>query len=374
MIDSAKKIAIVVSSLSGGGAEKASANLSIVLRKLNCEVHMISILDKIDFQYAGKLLNLGKFKDIHGSILGKFKRFLIFKRYLREEKFNLIIDSRSRPTFIKEFLIQILLYNNQNVIYIIHSYFVKNYLPENKFLANLLYRKAHSMVAVSEEIKEFIDSKYKLKRLQTVHNCIVSPKDTTSQKGFQILPKKFILFFGRIEDKVKNISLLIESYAASQLASKDIYLVILGNGPDVEKLKHQVKLTHVKAKVVFIPFQANPIAIVKKAFFSVLSSRYEGSPMSLVESLALGVPVVSVDCKSGPREIINSGFNGLLVENHNPMAMAKAFDLMVEDKKLYKECCNNASMSVQKFSVSNISKVWKPLLTTDLNQVLKAVK
>lgn len=365
MKDSAKKIAIVVSSLSGGGAEKASANLSIVMRELNCEVHMISVLNKIDFQHAGKLLNLGNFKDFDVSIFGRFKRFLIFKRYLIEEKFDIIIDSRSRPTFIKEFLIQRLLYNNQNVIYIIHSYFTKNYLPESTFLANLLYGKAHYMVAVSKEVKDFIDFKYKFKRLKTIHNCIVSSNEDNSQKGFKKLPKKFILFFGRIEDKVKNISLLIESYAASQLPTKDIYLVILGNGPDIEKLKFKVQLINIEAKVVFIPFQANPKEIVKKALFSVLSSRYEGFGMSLVESLAQGVPVVSVDCKSGPREIINSGFNGLLVENHNPIAMAKAFDLMVEDEKLYKKCCKNAIISIDKFSVLNISKAWKQILTND---------
>ena len=133
-----KKIAIVVSSLGRGGAQKASANLSVLMNQLNCDVHIISLLNKIDFKYAGKLLNLGKLKDIDNSIFGKFKRFLIFYNYLKKEKFDFIIDSRSRPLFSKEYLIKILLYYNQKVIYIVHSYFLKNYIPTNKYFASLL--------------------------------------------------------------------------------------------------------------------------------------------------------------------------------------------------------------------------------------------
>ncbi len=357
-----KKIAIVVSSLGRGGAQKASANLSVLMNQLNCDVHIISLLNKIDFKYAGKLLNLGKLKDIDNSIFGKFKRFLIFYNYLKKEKFDFIIDSRSRPLFSKEYLIKILLYYNQKVIYIVHSYFLKNYIPTNKYFASLLYAKAYKIVTVSEEIKNLINSKYKLERLQTIHNCVVDSTTIMPSKQLQKLPRKFILFFGRINDKVKNISLLIESYALSKLVNKDIHLVVLGDGPDTNKLKQKAQLLNIETKVVFSPFQADPTPIIKNALYSVLTSRYEGFGMVLIESLALGVPVVSVDCKSGPREIIMSEFNGLLVENHNPIALANAFDRMVEDEKLYLNCCKNASMSVERFSVSNISEAWKAIL------------
>jgi glycosyltransferase involved in cell wall biosynthesis len=59
---------------------------------------------------------------------------------------------------------------------------------------------------------------------------------------------------------------------------------------------------------------------VQNARFTVLTSHYEGFPMSMVESLALGTPVVTVDCNSGPREIVIDEYNGLLVENYNVKA------------------------------------------------------
>ena len=155
---------------------------------------------------------------------------------------------------------------------------------------------------------------------------------------------------------------MIESYALSKLTIKDVYLVVLGDGPDTKKMKQKVKSLNIENRVVFHPFQSNPAPIVKSALYCVLTSRFEGFGMVLVESLALGVPVVSVNCKSGPGEIIKSEFNGLLVENHNPNALANSFDRMLEDKGLYINCCKNATISVDKFSKSNISREWEILL------------
>ena len=94
------KIAIITSSLGGGGAQKSSANLSFVLSKLDYDVHIISILNQIDYEYQGKLLNLGKLKDQNDSIFGKIKRFRLFYNYLKSENFDYIIDSRARQRFL----------------------------------------------------------------------------------------------------------------------------------------------------------------------------------------------------------------------------------------------------------------------------------
>ncbi len=61
-------------------------------------------------------------------------------------------------------------------------------------------------------------------------------------------------------------------------------------------------------------YQPEPFPFVKQALFTVLSSNYEGFPMSIIESLACGTPLVSVDCPSGPSEIIEHNVNGLLIE------------------------------------------------------------
>jgi glycosyltransferase involved in cell wall biosynthesis len=84
--------------------------------------------------------------------------------------------------------------------------------------------------------------------------------------------------------------------------------------------------------------------------------------------LSLGVPVISVDCESGPSEIINNEHNGLLIENYQPDLFANAMNRFVSDEKLYKHCQKNAKESVQKFSMENISNDWKNILETPSKQ------
>ncbi|MDA0326402.1 MAG: glycosyltransferase [Bacteroidetes bacterium] len=356
-----KKIAIIIHSLGKGGEEKASANLSILLSDLGFETHLISALNYVDYEYKGQLLNLGVLKDKDDSFFGRLRRFLVFYRYLKSERFDFIIDSRSRPNFFKQLLINKILYAHQKVVFVVHSYWLKNYLPKQRLLAKLLYNNAFHLVAVSEEIKQRIQHEYGFDQVRTIYNCLSKSASIVNQDTPK-LPQNFILFFGRIEDKVKNISLLIDGYSQSKLAQKNIKLVILGDGPDVIKLQEYAKKLQLLEFIEFRPFVPNPSSIIKNAIFSVLTSQYEGFPMVLIESLSQGTPVVSVDCKSGPKEVIQNEINGLMVENHNPNALAKAFDRFLEDEQLYFHCKQNAKKSVEKFSTEIISKNWLNLL------------
>ncbi len=355
------KIAIITSTLGGGGAQKSSANLSFVLSKLDYDVHIISILNQIDYEYQGKLLNLGKLKDQNDSIFGKIKCFRLFYNYLKSENFDYIIDSRARPTFFKQLLINKILYANQKVIYVVHSYRLKNYIPKSRFLAKVLYKNAFQLVAVSQDIKKLIQLKYGFNQVSTIYNCL-SKSELVANQDTPKLPQKFILFFGRIDDQVKNISLLIDAYNQSKLAVNNTKLVILGEGPDTTYLKQKTVDLQLQHQIVFLPYCADPSSIIKRALFSVLSSRYEGFGMVLIESLSFGIPVVSVDCKSGPSEVINHKENGLLVDNHSPIALADAFNEFIENKKLYNHCKQQAKQSVEKFSDDIISKSWLNLL------------
>jgi glycosyltransferase involved in cell wall biosynthesis len=84
--------------------------------------------------------------------------------------------------------------------------------------------------------------------------------------------------------------------------------------------------------------------------------------MAIIESLALGTPVVSVNCNSGPAEVIQNEYNGLLVENYNPNALANAMERLINSQDLYHICKVNASKSVQQLSVEHISKQWNQIL------------
>src|SRR5690606_752688 len=115
--------------------------------------------------------------------------------------------------------------------------------------------------------------------------------------------KKYVLSYGRLEDSIKDFSFLIEAFSNSKVWKKDFQLVILGDGKDKDKLQKLANSKECSKNILFLPFTNNPFEIIKNAHCVTLTSKYEGFPMVLVESLSLGVPVVSLNIISGPSEI-----------------------------------------------------------------------
>ncbi len=119
--------------------------------------------------------------------------------------------------------------------------------------------------------------------------------------------------------------------------------------------------------VIFLPFENNPYKYIRKAKYVVLTSHYEGFPMVIPESLICGTPVISVDCNSGPKEIIDHKVNGLLVENYNVLAFTEAMNSFIFDEALYKRCKQNAEKSAQHLSIDCIGMQWQKLLENEFS-------
>jgi len=347
----------VVSSLGRGGAERSSATLSNMLYNLGHEVHVVSVLNRIDYDFAGVLLNLGELKDKSDSLIGRYQRFLAFRKLIKDKKFDLIIDCRSKPNPLKEFFIHSLLYKNQNLVHVVHSSKLDTYLPRKKWIFNLVFRSVKAFVCVSDGIKDQVRKTYNTNKVRTIYNAVHISENELDVTYHPIMDFEYILYCGRLEDKVKNISLLIDAYKLSKLKSSGVKLMILGDGRDKSKLIKKVETLDLEDSVVFFSYKKNPFPYIKKAKFTVLTSRYEGFPMVVPESLALGVPVIAVNCP-GPAEIIKKRYNGLLVENFREEALAEAMNSFIFDKDLYQCCKRNAKKSIERFSAKNISKDW----------------
>lgn len=353
------KIAIVSASLGVGGAERFAGLLSFMLHDLGYEVHHLIILDHVDYEYKGTLVNLGKLFANENGIFRAVKKGKFIANYLHENDIQIVIDNRSRPFFIREVFTK-WIYGNRRCYFMVHSSNLEMYFSKCSFGVNFLYQKATKLVCVSKEIEHKIQQKYHLKNTVTIYNPIDFPKETYQLPN--AIPKNYILFFGRFEEKIKNFTLLLNAFKQSKVYEKGTMLLLIGEGSDKDFILVKIAELQLQPFVLVLPFQKNITAYIQNARCAILTSRFEGFPMSLVESLAAGTPVISVDCETGPGEIIQNNFNGVLVENHNEKSLSSAIKTMMEDENLRQTCKNNAQKSVEHLSLATIAKQWQQLV------------
>ncbi|WP_026452731.1 glycosyltransferase [Aequorivita capsosiphonis] len=357
------KVCLVSVSLATGGLERSCAMLSQMLEAQGHQVHLLILNDEIDYPYSGKIFNLGKLKSGEDTIFKRLGRFRKFRKFLKEEDFDVIIDHRPKNNYKRELFYSKWLYRDFNVMYVAHNSKKSKYLTENPVAFSKISRKNLLNVAVSKYIENEILRKEGIENSVTIHNAF----DPAWGKNEGELPKilqnkKYILSYGRLDDSVKNVSFLIEAFSQSKVWEESIQLVILGGGKDKEMLEKLAASKACSEQILFLPFTKSPFEIIKNARCVTLTSKYEGFPMVLVESLSLGTPVVSLDIISGPSEIVQHQKNGLLIAERSLPLFSKALQEICFDETLYQTLKENTKPSVEKFSMQVISEKWNQTL------------
>lgn len=356
-----KRICIVSRSLGEGGSDRVASLQSIFFSNLGYDVFLVTILNFTKYPYKGTLLNLGKIKEVDDTFLGRFRRLIIFRDFIKNNKIDVIIDHRVRKKIFSEAVISLLIYGKK-AIYVIHNYTIDLYFPKNKWIAELCYRNSKKIVAVSNEIEEKVKAFYSFQNTTTIYNPVDFDDIELKKEAAVSLDFKYVFWYGRFEDKQKNLSLLVEAYKDSLLPNLGIKLVIMGQGKDEAKIIKLIKKLNLFDNVLVLPFSKNPFAFINKSYFTVISSRYEGFPMTILESLACGVPVLSVNYGDAVNEILKSNYNGLIVDNFNSNILSDGLNRLVNDKELYNRCKKNAKLSVKKFSLLDIAKQWQQII------------
>ena len=208
------------------------------------------------------------------------------------------------------------------------------YLPE---LVRRTYPKADRVIAVSDHVADELITTIGLHQdsVTTVHNPVVDDnlrtraQQTLEHPWFAQDEPPVILAAGRFTEQ-KDFATLIRAFAAVR-ADKEARLVILGEGRLRDDLEQLVCTLGIQADVCMPGFVENPFQYMARASVLVLSSAYEGLPGVLIQALACGCPVISTDCPGGSSEILEDGKYGALVSIGKADEMAKAILVELDD-------------------------------------------
>lgn len=323
------------------------------------DVHLVTLTNEIVYPYAGKLFNLGVFKDQQDNTLSRLSRFKQLRKYLKQEQFDLIIDNRNRQSALKELYYLNYIYRKQKIVYVVRSFNLDQYFPKLKVVSQLMVKRAVKIVGVAEAVSEAVNTKFNTNKAVTVYNPTPQFKTSKTPSPFK---EKYIIFLGRLVENVKNFTLLLEGYKKSNISAANVHLKIMGEGQDKNFILDKINELNLSKTVEILPFTPNIQPFVAHAEFLALTSHYEGFPRVLIEALSQQTPIVSVDCKSGPSEIVVPEKNGILVPNYDAEALGKAFTKMINEPDFLLHCKNNALSSIAHLKQDYIAKQWRQLI------------
>lgn len=310
-----KRIAFFLPNLHGGGAQRVAINLLKGMSEKDIPLDLDLVLAEAEGPYLNQVPDRVRIVNLAtGRVL---KAILPLSSYLRKNRPSALLSHLNHVNVVA-LLARNLANTNTRLVVVEHNTLsaVKGNLIRGRFvppLMKLLYPSADAVVGVSKGVSQDLECKLSLAKgkVVTIYNPVVDIELLAKAKvfpdhpWFQQAEQPVFLAVGRLSMQ-KDFLTLIKAFA---LLRKQIIarLIILGEGELRTELEETINNLGISEDVSLPGFVENPYAYMSKATAFILSSRWEGLPTVLIEAMACGCPVISTDCPSGPREILEDG-------------------------------------------------------------------
>lgn len=343
------KLGILINSFSEGGVERVTLNLLETLRKhFRCYLIILESGMSMKLHPDIEVITLSQVsQDLSrwGRGLNSVKAIPAYMNYLSRNGIGVVMSLMERSNIINAFS---KLLSGRRAVLSIHIHLSNNYMRYPRIqrllmilLMKSLYKKSDAIVSISSEIKKdlidnigvptekikVINNPFKIEEIATLSG------EAIEREHEEIYRNPVVITSGRLAMQ-KGHWYLIRAFKVVAEEIPEAKLVILGHGNLREYLGDLVEGLALTKSVVFLGWQDNAYKFISKADVFAFPSLFEGFPMALVEAMVCRCPVVSTDCRSGPREILEGGECGILVPPFQGELMSADDPIMEEEEIL----------------------------------------
>lgn len=339
-----------------GGGERVTFNMANYFINQNKSVSILSFEEKKENQLFphDNLIKINYLNIKNSRIVSKFRLYLTLKKYIKYNHYDIIFGIGTYSSvilgMIKKYSSKIM--KNTKIIGCEHSSFVAPNVIWNK-IRNFTYPYLDSVVCLTNH-----DLKY---FMELNSNAKVIPNAISVQQVKSQLNNKKFLSIGRL-DKGKRFDLMIKIFKKFNELNKDWKLDIVGEGPEKENLEKLIINLNLQEYVFLHPFTNEVSKYYLNSSIFLMTSESEGLPMVLLEAKSFGLPIISYDCNTGPRDIILNYKDGFLISMDNDKLFLDAMTKLASDRKLLVSMSNHSIHNLNSFLPEQVYKKWVELI------------